>query len=114
MKKVDKIEYTDYNDHKRLRNTNTGKERVVVLSQSNIETLNYPVAKNVCSIISNKGLKQKAVAKKAGLPIQAFNEMLNGRRLIKIPNILMIADALEVDINALFADEPEAGAQEGR
>ena len=84
------------------------------MSQSNIEMLNYPVAKNVCSIISDKGLKQKAVAKKAGLPIQAFNEMLNGRRRIKIPNILMIADALDVDVNALFVDDSAAGIQEGR
>lgn len=87
---------------------------MIILGQSNIEVLNYPVAKNVCSIISDKGLKQKAVAEKAGLPIQAFNEMLNGRRLIKIPNILMIAGALEVDVNALFADEPETKVPEGR
>ncbi len=83
------------------------------MSKANIKTLNYPVAKNICLIISDKGLKQKAVAEKAGLPIQAFNKMLNGRRLIKIPNILMIANALEVDINALFADEPGTGV-EGR
>lgn len=78
------------------------------MAGTNIKMLNYPVAENVCLIISNKGLKQKAVAEKAGLPIQAFNEMLNGRRLIKIPNILMIASALDVDVNTLFAEKPKA------
>lgn len=68
----------------------------------NIKALNQPVADNVSFIISTKGLKQKAVAEKAGISVQAFNDMLNGRRLIKMTDTRSIANALEIDVGELF------------
>lgn len=70
----------------------------------NIDELNQPVASNISTIILHKGLKQKSVAEKARLSKQAFNDMLNGRRLIKMADTLAIAKALGVEVNDLFAD----------
>ena len=49
-----------------------------------IAECNAPVAKNIAEVIENKGLKQIYIAKKAGYSPQEFNDMLNGRRLIKV------------------------------
>lgn len=75
----------------------------------NINVQNQPVAKNILSIIAKKGLKQKAVAEKAGYSNQQFCDMLNGRKIIRPYDALAIARALEVDANALFENylEPE-------
>lgn len=58
---------------------------------------------NISHIIEERGLKQCAVAKKAGYSIQTFNAMLNGRRIIKPIDVLAIATALDVTPNDLFA-----------
>lgn len=76
----------------------------------NIETLNSPVAENVVLLINSKGLKQRAVAKKAGFTIQQFNDMLNGRRLIKICDLTKIAEALDTDPNELFKNKSTKNA----
>lgn len=68
----------------------------------NTNIKNQPVVRNVLNIISEKGLKQKAVAKKAGYSNQQFCDMLNGRKIIRPYDVLAIATALEVDANALF------------
>lgn len=68
----------------------------------NIDNLNRPVAENIVFLINEKGLKQRAVAEKAGFTVQQFNDMLNGRRLIKICDLTNIAEALDVDANTLF------------
>ena len=67
-----------------------------------IEKYNSPVAENVKKIIDDRCLKQSAVATKAGYSIQAFNDMLNGRRVIKAMDIQVIANTLEVDANVLL------------
>lgn len=67
-----------------------------------IKSNNQPVAENVAKIISKLDLKQRAVAKKAGFEAQAFNDMLNGRRLIKLCDVVAIAEALGVTPNDLF------------
>lgn len=67
-----------------------------------IEKYNSPVADNVKKIIDDRCLKQSAVATKAGYSIQAFNDMLNGRRIIKVMDIQVIANTLEVDANVLL------------
>ncbi len=59
-------------------------------------------ATNIRAIIAQKGLKQCAVAEKAGFSIKAFNNMLNGRRLIADYDILSIIKALDVTPNDLF------------
>lgn len=60
------------------------------------------VADNTKSIIKAKGLKNKAVAERAGYTEQKFSSMLNGRKVIESTDILRIAKALEVTPNDLF------------
>lgn len=74
-----------------------------------INELNAPVATRMVQIMEDKGLKQNAVAKRAGFSKQQFNDMLNGRRLIKVSELPILAKALEVSPNELFTeDEPQA------
>jgi len=61
------------------------------------------VAKNTKHIIEYRGLKQKAIAERAGFSIQQFNALLNGRKIIKDVDIIAIANALDVTPNDLFA-----------
>jgi len=75
-----------------------------------IKNNNQPVADNIAKIIYNSGLKQLAVAKKAGYGAQEFSDMLNGRRLIKPRDIEVIARALSVTPNELYGiTSTEAG-----
>ena len=59
-------------------------------------------------IIKEKGIKQYAVANKAGYTKQQFNDMLNGRKIIKAIDILAIAKALEVSPNDLYGIKENA------
>lgn len=68
----------------------------------NINSFNQPVSHNVIRIINEKGLKQKSVASKAGFSQQVFNAMLNGRRIIKVSDIEVLATALGVSVNELY------------
>ncbi len=68
----------------------------------NIESYNGMVVKNVRRIIDEKGLKQRAVAGKAGINEKEFSDMLNNRRIIKAADIASVAWALGVDPNELF------------
>lgn len=69
----------------------------------NIEECNQPVAKNIQRIIRNQGLKQCAVAERANLSLQAMNNILNGRRIIRPREIARLALALGVAPNELFS-----------
>ena len=72
-----------------------------------IKNNNRPVADNVARIIAELGLKQRAVAEKAGFEAQAFSDMLNGRRLIKLCDVVLIAEALGVTPNDLYGIEED-------
>ena len=74
-----------------------------------IAECNAPVAKNIAEVIENKGLKQIYIAKKAGYSPQEFNDMLNGRRLIKVNDIARISSVLDVDVNCLYGMEKGEG-----
>mgnify|MGYP000795546220 CR=1 FL=1 len=63
------------------------------------------IAENVKSIIKEKGLLQKAVAKRAGYGQKAFNNMLNNRKVITDRDIIPIAKALDVEPNVLFGHQ---------
>lgn len=67
-------------------------------------TANYNVTlpQNITQIINTKGLKQCAVAKKAGFSRQQYNSMLNGRRIIKPCDAVAIANVLGVEMNDLY------------
>ena len=67
------------------------------------------VIPNIRKIINERGLKQCAIAEKAGYSKQQFNAMLTGRKLITDADILKIILALDVDANALFMTGKENG-----
>ncbi len=69
---------------------------------------NATLPQNIIRIINMRGLKQCAVAKKAGFSKQQFNSMLNGRKIIKPCDALAIADALDVEMNDLYEREEPA------
>ncbi|MCQ5145781.1 helix-turn-helix domain-containing protein [Enterocloster bolteae] len=60
------------------------------------------IANNVKHIIDRKCFRQSAIAKKAGYDVRAFNNMLNGRKLITDVDVVNIANALEVTPGELF------------
>ena len=60
------------------------------------------VAGIIKKIINEKGLKQKSVAEKAGIPEKKFSSMLTGKATIKACYIPVIAKALDVTPNDLF------------
>ncbi len=70
-----------------------------------IEKCNGSVAKNIKAIILKKGLKQKAVAEKAGFSEKEFSAMLTNRRIIKVNEIMDISVALGVTPNELYGIE---------
>ena len=68
----------------------------------NIATMNSTVPAAIERIIDQRGMKKCVVAARANMTPQMFNDMLNGRRLIKASDIVMIAQALDVTPNELF------------
>ena len=68
----------------------------------NIGHYNHPLAKNIATIIRERGVKQYIVAKKAGFEAQEFSDMLNGRNVIKACDIPTIASALGLTPNDLY------------
>ena len=62
---------------------------------------------NIKRIISEKGMKQGVVAERAGFSQSEFSNILYGRRkLLRAEHILPIAEALKVDVNALYNYPP--------
>lgn len=60
--------------------------------------------RNIAKTIKELGLKNNAVAEKAGYTDQQLSDMLNGRRIIKPCDVLAIADALGVGVAELFVE----------
>ena len=60
------------------------------------------VAENTRNIIKARGLKNKAVAERAGYTEQKLSRMLNGQKVIESADILRISNALDVTPNELF------------
>lgn len=69
------------------------------------------IAENTKRIIEYRGLKQKAVAKRAGYSIQQFSALLNKRKAIKDVDVIAIANALGVTPNELFGDASQPHAE---
>lgn len=67
-----------------------------------IAECNSPVAENIARIIAEKGLKQVHVSEKAGYSAYGLSDMLNGRKLIKVSDLVRIAAALDVDAKYLL------------
>lgn len=68
-----------------------------------VKDYNLVLPTNIVRIINTKGLKQCAVAKRAGFSSQQFSDMLNGRKIIKPCDAMAIANALDVEMNDLYA-----------
>lgn len=68
-----------------------------------VRKINEIVAPEIRRIIRERGLKQYAVAEKAGYTKQQFSAMLTGRKLITDADILKIIIALDVDANTLLS-----------
>lgn len=66
------------------------------------------IASNVRRIINENGLKQGAVAKRAGYDPKAFSNMLNGRKLVTDTDVINIAKALNASPNELFGISDQA------
>ncbi len=68
----------------------------------NAAVSNAMVPENIVRIINERGMKQRAVAHRAGFTEQQFSDMLNGRKIIKVCDIMAIAEALDVEVAALY------------
>lgn len=63
------------------------------------------VTARIREMIAERGLKQSAVAKRAGFTEQQFSDMLNGRKVIRAEYLPRIADALGIiNIGDLFVE----------
>lgn len=69
-----------------------------------IHIVNEPVANNIVRIIRENGIKQSFVAMRIGCSKQELNDMLNGRRIIKVNDVPKICSALGVGIDELFRE----------
>ena len=67
-----------------------------------IKKMNATVPLAIAQLINKKGMKQKAVAERSGLSQQELCDMLKGRRIIKVCDIVAIANALDAQPNDLF------------
>lgn len=68
-----------------------------------MNNMNYDrVIVNIQNLISQRGMKQCVVAKRAGFTPQEFSNILNNRKLLRVENVKAVADAIGVDVNELF------------
>lgn len=78
------------------------------------EEYNIVLPDNIARIINERGMKQGAVAERAGYSKQQLSDMLNGRRIIKPCDALAIANTLGVTMNELFKVPKSRDRREGR
>ena len=67
-----------------------------------------PVAIGIKKIMTEKGLLQRAVAKRAGFSEQQFSAMMNDRKIIRACDLIPISEALEVEVSEILAMGMEA------
>lgn len=70
-----------------------------------IASSNSVVAVQLKKLIDQKGLKQAAIASRAGFSAQELNDMLNGRRIMRAADIASLIDVVKdfgADANYLF------------
>lgn len=68
----------------------------------NTKDYNATLPCNINRIITERGLKQGAVASMAGLSARQLSDMLNGRRIIKPCDVVAIAEVLDITPNELY------------
>lgn len=57
---------------------------------------------NLIRVINEKGLIKNRVAERAGLSVQSFSAILNGRKVIRADMVPSLAAAVDVPISELF------------
>lgn len=67
-----------------------------------ISEYNGNLPENIQRIISEKGYKQNAIARKAGLTDQQLTDIIKGRRIIKVSDVTALAAALGVGIPDIY------------
>ena len=75
-----------------------------------IKKSNSIVEKQLRKILLEKGIKQVVFANKSGFTAQELSDMLNGRRLIRVVDMIAILNALQeyqVDANEFFGIEKQ-------
>ena len=70
----------------------------------NASLYNAMLPVNIACAIKMRGMKNNAVAERAGFSKQQFSDMLNGRKIIKPCDILAISEAIGVNVGDLFAE----------
>lgn len=70
---------------------------------------NEPVSTRIRILLEEKGLKQNVIAKRSGFTPQNFNNMLMGRKLIRVCDIQSIAKAIGAEVNELFYSSKRKG-----
>ena len=60
------------------------------------------IAENTKRIISEKGIKHKAIAARIGMSEKQFSDLLNSRKIIRDTDIEALSLALNVTPNELF------------
>ena len=59
-----------------------------------ITASNLPVSDRLKEFLKKKGIKQSVIAINSGFTLQEFNDMLNGRRIMRISDFKAIVTAL--------------------
>ena len=92
---------------------NIVNEKKLIKTKGGIKLLGIAASNSVVAIrlkriISEKGLKQASIAARAGFTAQEFNDMLNGRRIMRAADIAALINVVKefgVDANYLFGIE---------
>ena len=74
-----------------------------------ISEANNPLAEGLSDLIRERGLNRHFLAEKAGYALEEFDDMLNGRRLIKACDIPCLAYALGIEPDEIFDAGKKAG-----
>lgn len=67
------------------------------------------IINNLIELVERKKLKKGAIAAKLGLSSQQFSDILHGRKLLRIEDVPLMAEALEVDIADIFSAKKVKG-----
>ena len=72
------------------------------LCQSEVIIVNEETLQNIKQIIEIRGYKKKAVAERMRYKENQFSDLLNGRRAVKLDDIIQLCEILEVEPNDLI------------
>lgn len=63
---------------------------------------------NIKNIIEQRGYKKKAIAEKMGYKENQFSDLLNGRRTVKLDDIIQLCGILDVEPNDIIKTQDAA------